>query len=146
MAVELKTANDLKRSLSSNEHEPLRFGATGREQMHEQLVQKDRKIVELAGRLADLAGQLTEQNQLIIDQNREIADQAREINVQKRQIEEKDRQLAQENREVRDMLARLVQREDPHRDPVAGTNGLDAGVTDRLERLENLMNQVCAQV
>lgn len=112
-------------------------------------MQRDKQIVELAGRLADLVGQLTEQNQMIANQNQKIADQEREINMQKMQIEEKDQQLSQGIREVRDMLARLVRREDPHRDPAAGNNNLGAGgnpLEDRLERLESLVNQVCSQV
>lgn len=146
----------MNRSLPGGEPEPMRFGKAENDrviaQMIEQFAPKDKQLAELAGRLADLASQLADQNQRIASQSKKIADQEREIHTQKRQIEEKDQQLAQANREVRDMLARMVQREEPLRQTNAGPGvgeTLQREVNmlrGELERQKSLVNQVCDQI
>lgn len=108
------------------------------EQLVEQLVQKDKHIAELAGQLAN--------------QTQKFADREKEIYALKMQIEYKDQQLAQANREVRFILGRMMQKEEPlDQDRVARADGLSVGETvrgeidtlrDKFERLEHLVNQV----
>lgn len=115
--------------------------------MAEQLTRKDTQLIELAGQLAG-------QNQRVADQNQKITNQEGEIFILKRQIEEKDQQLARANKEVRYLLARDTQREEPlltGKDRVVGATGsgvaesVQGEVTtlrDEMERLKGLINQL----
>lgn len=150
-------------------------------QMVEQLAEKDKQLAKLAGQLVDQNQRIADQNQRIADQNQRIADQTQrnadqnqkiadqnqriadqqkkitnqegEIFILRKQIEEKDQELAQATKEVKYLLARATQREEPvYHARLAGGHSSSAGervqeevifLRDEMERLKGLVNQVC---